>query len=143
MCYQYSLKILKTLFKLFCWQKKFIDEFREKRSIPSFLLPIRPVKWGFKKGKKLGKTGIFFIIFRTEFFITHQFCTPEPPLLWPPSWKNGGRKQFFWNILLNIYFIRKCFKQILIYRQFSTKIVDIKKLYLARFRHYKDAKIVP
>ena len=32
---------------------------------------IRPVKWGFKKGKKLGKAGIYFIIFRIELFITY------------------------------------------------------------------------
>ena len=43
------------------------------------------------------------------YLITYQFCTPLSALLTPPSWKDGGQKQFFVNTFLNIYFRGKRF----------------------------------
>ena len=51
------------------------------------------VKWGFKMEKNYGKLEI--VLSLLVYFITYQFCTPLPPLLWPPSWINVAEIIFF------------------------------------------------
>ena len=67
----------------------------------------RPVKLDEKRAfwrKKCNKAAVCFKTFIITYLISYQFCTPLSALLTPPSWKDGGQKQFFVNTFLNTYF---------------------------------------
>ena len=101
--------------------KKFPQKFKWRHKEPDYpqyppLAPTssthRPVKLDEKRAfwrKKCNKAAVCFKTFIITYLISYQFCTPLSALLTPPSWKDGGQKQFFVNTFLSIYFRGKRF----------------------------------